>query len=139
MLNDPVRVIIDTNLWISFLIKRNYSNIDSLLFFQKINLVFSTELLHEFTSVAKRPKFEKYFSTANLQKTLDLIKVYADFIEVKTVINACRDEKDNFLLSLAIDGNVSYLITGDLDLLELKRFEQTKILSITDFLNSEII
>ncbi len=139
MPDNPVRVIIDTNLWISFLIKRSYSEIDLLLFSQEINLVFSTELLHEFVTVANRPKFEKYFSTTNIKKTLDLIEAYADFVEVKTVINICRDEKDNFLLSLAVDGNASHLITGDQDLLVLKHFGKTKILSIADFLNNELI
>lgn len=41
--------------------------------------------------------------------------------------------KDNFLLSLAIDGDVDYLITGDNDLLTLKYFQKTSIITINDF------
>lgn len=32
--------------------------------------------------------------------------------------NLCRDPKDNFLLSIAKDGNANYLLTGDNDLLD---------------------
>jgi uncharacterized protein len=49
-------------------------------------------------------------------------------------VAVCRDEKDNFLLSLAFDGNADFLITGDQDLLELKKYKRTRIMTITDFL-----
>jgi putative PIN family toxin of toxin-antitoxin system len=62
------------------------------------------------------------------------IKLRSVFIEVISVINKCRDSKDNFLLSLAIDGNATHLLTGDKDLLILKNFGQTKILTITEYL-----
>ena len=38
-------------------------------------------------------------------------------IQVHTKTNLCRDSKDNFLLSLAKDGEATHLITGDKDLL----------------------
>ena len=59
MQNNSIRII-DTNLWISFLIKKDYSRLDTLLFSNQIKLVFSKELLEEFLSVAKRPKFRRY-------------------------------------------------------------------------------
>jgi len=37
------------------------------------------------------------------------------------------------LLALAKDGNADYLITGDKDLLTLKSFGKTKIVTLTDF------
>jgi uncharacterized protein len=53
----PFRIIIDTNLWISFLITKNYSKLDSILFSGNSKLIFSEELLTEFIDVIKRPKF----------------------------------------------------------------------------------
>ena len=49
-------------------------------------------------------------------------------------IKICRDEKDNFLLSLAVDGNADFLITGDQDLLELKEIEKTQIVTLNQYL-----
>jgi putative PIN family toxin of toxin-antitoxin system len=71
MQNNPIRIILDTNLWISFLIKKDYSQLDTLLFSNQIKLVFSKELLEEFLSVAKRPKFRRYFSSTDLEDLLD--------------------------------------------------------------------
>jgi len=43
------------------------------------------------------------------------------------------DPKDNFLLALAKDGNADYLITGDNNLLSLKEFGKTKIVTLSEF------
>jgi putative PIN family toxin of toxin-antitoxin system len=62
------------------------------------------------------------------------IKSRATFIEVTSEISACRDPKDNFLLSLSVDGNATHLLTGDKDLLILKKFRRTKITTIASYL-----
>lgn len=61
MPNAKDRVIIDTNLWISFLLTKDYSKLDSILSEALLTLLFSQELLEEFIEVAQRPKFKKYF------------------------------------------------------------------------------
>lgn len=55
---------------------------------------------------------------------------------VTSKVDLCRDQKDNFLLSLAIDGNADYLLTGDDDLLVLKEVNKTRIMKIADFFDS---
>lgn len=70
---------------------------------------------------------------------VEILDKYATEINVKSKINLCRDKKDNFLLSLAIDGKADYLITGDKDLLELERFQNTNIVTLSDFINTNNI
>ena len=137
MANKWERIILDTNLWISFLITKDFSKLDKILFSRKAILIFSEELLEEFISVAKRPKFRKHFSLEDIEDVLETIVQYADFVEVKSKITACRDEKDNFLLSLSVDGNADFLITGDDDLLTLKKIDKTKIMTITAYLKNK--
>lgn len=55
------RLVIDTNLWISMLINKDFSYIDKLLDNQQAILIFSEDLLDEFLEVVNRPKFKKYF------------------------------------------------------------------------------
>jgi len=130
------RVIIDTNLWIRFLISRDYSVIDKLLFQERIQLIFSSELVGEFVEVAQRPKFRRFFPLEELSELVEMIEEVADFVEVTTDdIISCRDEKDNFLLCLARDASADYLITEDNDLLVLNPFEETEIMTMKDFLN----
>lgn len=101
-----------------------------------MTLLFSQELLDEFIEVAQRPKFKKYFSTRDLQNLILNIRAKAQFVQVSSSINRCRDFKDNFLLALANDGRASHLITGDKDLLILEKINETKILTITEYLDN---
>lgn len=135
MPNKASRIILDTNLWISFLISKDLSKLDEILFEKKAKLVFSKELLDEFLEVAKRPKFRRFFSKIDIENILETIDEYADFVIVKSKITICRDPKDNFLLSLAKDGKADFLLTGDNDLLDIGVFEKTSIETISDFLS----
>jgi putative PIN family toxin of toxin-antitoxin system len=130
---NKIRIILDTNLWISFLISKRLKKIDTLFNRESITLIFSQNLLEEFIEVAQRPKFKKYFSEPDIEKLLDLFDVYGELVTVISTINICRDAKDNFLLALAKDGKVNFLITGDDDLLIIKQFEDTEILTYTEF------
>ncbi len=127
------RIIVDTNLWISFLLSKQFSFIDKLLKNRNVQLVFSSELLLEFLDVVKRPKLKKYFSKTNIDNLLEIIEEYAVFIQVTSAVDSCRDKKDNFLLALAKDSSANYLITGDNDLLVIKKFEETEIITIAEY------
>lgn len=128
------KIIIDTNLWISFLITRDFKKLDEKIKTKRIRIVFSLELIEEFFKVITRPKFKKYFDRSDIEGLTDLFDTYGEIFEVKSDVDLCRDKKDNFLLELAKDSQADYLITGDKDLLELKTFETTKIISITEYL-----
>jgi uncharacterized protein len=134
MQNKVSRIIIDTNLWISFLITKDFAKLDAIIFSRHGILVFSQELLDEFLEVARRPKFRRFFSASDIEEILETIEEYADLVKVQTKIEVCRDPKDNFLLSLSVDGNADILLTGDKDLLDLIKFGETKIMTISDFL-----
>ena len=99
-------------------------------------MVFSQELLDEFITVSQRPKLRRFFSSPDIVEIIETFEAYAEFVEVQSKIKICKDPKDNFLLSLAIDGKEDFLLTGDNDLLVLSKVEKTKIVNISDFLNS---
>jgi uncharacterized protein len=128
-----MRLILDTNLWISFLISSKFEKLDELLINQKSKLLFSQELLEEFVAVAKCPKLRKYISKDELEDLLETIHEVAEFVNVTSKVSKCRDPKDNFLLSLAVDGKADYLLTGDKDLLVLKKIGKTEIRTISEF------
>ena len=116
------RIVIDTNIWISFLLNKNFSAFDRIVSTPNLTLIFSGKLLDEFIEVAGRPKFSKYFSPSDLEELLFQMKEHGEFINVTSSTTICRDPKDNFLLSLSKDSKATQLITGDKDLLDLKRF-----------------
>jgi putative PIN family toxin of toxin-antitoxin system len=99
----------------------------------KVELVFCAELLTELAEVASRPKLRRYFTTEDWELIFRIIDQYAVYIPVVSSITICRDPRDNFLLSLAKDAKANYLLTGDNDLLVLKVFNVTQIITITKF------
>ena len=127
------RIVIDTNLWISFLLTSDYSKVDPMFADNSIKLLFSQELIDEFVEVAQRPKFRKYFPLNDIEDLLTKVRGKAEFISVTSIVDLCHDTKDNFLLALAQDGNATHLLTGDNDLLVIGKVGKTKILTITDY------
>ncbi|OKH19059.1 putative toxin-antitoxin system toxin component, PIN family [[Limnothrix rosea] IAM M-220] len=115
------RVIIDTNLWISFLIGKNSQSLKDLLIQAENTPIFSAALLEELTAVTQRPKLQKYFSQANVETLLSFLKSISEIIEPTSQVKLCRDPKADFL------------ITGDQDLLVLKEIEMTKIVTYQQF------
>lgn len=133
MTNKKSRVILDTNLWISYLISNSLKRIDQLVYADKVMLLFSEESLREFIEVARRPKFRKYFPESRIAELLEVFDYFGEVVNVTSKVTACRDKKDNFLLALAKDGQADYLITGDDDLLDMKIYGSTRIVSYRQF------
>jgi len=129
------KIVFDTNILISLLIRGGFSIVFKLIETSQISILLSIELIDEFLEVSKRPKFQKYFSSSVRDSILSYLLKNGDLIEVNSKPNDCRDPKDNFLLGLAIDGNATHLVTGDKDLLELNPYRSIEIHTLTDFLN----
>lgn len=105
--NKSLRIVIDTNLWISFLISNRLRKLDSLLALNNLRFLFSKELFNEIHNTITKPKLQKYFSAEAMEEMLQAFESYIDIIEVKTKVTICRDEKDNFLLALSKDGKAN--------------------------------
>jgi hypothetical protein len=133
--NKSLRIVIDTGVWVSFLIGKalkglqHYLNLKN----QSITILFSDELFEEVIEVLHRPKIKKYLTDEQIADIIGLIYHKAQWIKIVEKTDICRDKKDNFLLDLAGNGKADYLITGDEDLLILKDFHGTKIVNFKDF------
>ena len=131
-----IKIILDTNIWISYLISKKNNQWDTLIFSAKIQIIYSEKLLNEFIEVTQRDKFRKFISLDDLEVILNFLGDFAIFVEnIEKKYTLCRDLKDNFLLDLAVTAKADFLVTGDKDLLEIKTLENVKILSPTDFIN----
>ena len=135
MLKKKSRLVIDTNIWISFLLTKDFISFDKIVSNPNLKMLFSNKLLEEFIEVARRPKFKKYFSNVDLENLLIKMREHGELIVVKNSTTICRDPKDNFLLDLSKEGEATHLITGDKDLLDLKRFGKTQIITLKKFLS----
>lgn len=130
----PLRLVIDTNLWISFLISKKFGGLDQLLFSQQVRILFSIELIEEIEATISKPKLRKHFSPDSLDEMLNIFDPFIDLVTVKSKVKLCRDPQDDFLISLAKDGKADYLITGDKDLLSIGEFEEFEVVTLSRFL-----
>jgi len=133
MYGNTLRVVIDTNIWISFLIGKSLSGLSQAIISSQIIVLFSDDLFRELIEVLNRPKFKKYFSESAIKDLVTLLYEKVELIDVTSHFDDCRDAKDNFLLDLAVSGHANYLVTGDADLLILNPFHSVKIISYQDF------
>jgi putative PIN family toxin of toxin-antitoxin system len=131
--SNDLKIVIDTNLWISFLISHRQDRLDHILNLKKASILFSVELLDEINATITKPKLKKHFGVNAMEDMLTSLDEHIDLIVVRSKIEICRDRNDNFLLALAKDGNADYLLTGDKDLLELNKIGKTKIVTFSKF------
>lgn len=130
-----LKIIFDTNWYISASINRkSRRRLYDLLINEDLTVFYSSELLHEYKSVIFRKKFEKYIRQDQVNRFIGLILTRLKPVEIKTIVRLSRDANDNYLLSMSLDCAADYLVTGDPDLLELKEFGKTKILTLSEFI-----
>lgn len=96
-------------------------------------LVISKESIREFIRVLGYSKFG--LSSSEIRPILKDIEEYSEFFEIDTSINIIKEDVfDNLFLSLAIDSNARYIVSGDSHLLNLKRYKNIEIISVKRFM-----
>ena len=130
-----IRVVLDTNILISSLLfKGELSRIVQLWQEGKIVPILSKETFNELRAVLEYPKF--YLSRAEIKSIIE--HEILPFFEVVNVSEhgrgACRDPGDDKFISCAISGNADFIVTGDKNLSDLKKYRFVKIIHASDFM-----
>ncbi len=128
-----IKVIFDTNVWISFLIGKRLAFIKSYISNGQITIVTTEQLLKEIIAVTSRKQLKKYFPQESVTSLLELLETIAEKVEIKPTHFINRDPKDNFLLDLIDFSKADYLVTGDKDLLAHNPFKSATILTPANF------
>jgi putative PIN family toxin of toxin-antitoxin system len=128
-----IKVIFDTNVWISFLIGKRLSFIKNYISSGQITIVTTEQLLKEIKDVTSRERLKIYFPQESVTVLLELLETIAEKVEIKPTHFINRDPKDNFLLDLIDFSKSDYLVTGDKDLLVHNPFKSATILTPANF------
>jgi putative PIN family toxin of toxin-antitoxin system len=130
-----LKVVLDTNVLVSALLFRGRLA-TFVQFWQRGEIipVISRETFEEFRTVLEYPKF----SLAEEEIGAIIEDEVLPFFEVTDIADPvegiCRDPHDDKFLAAAVNGGASFLVTGDRDLLELKRFRTVEIILPQDFI-----
>lgn len=128
----PDRIVVDTNILISAFVYGGYPEQVLRTVFKKETIaVISPVLISELLEVLRK-KFD--FSFKKIIEIESKIKKFFLLYYPTESIHILKDEPDNRLLEVAIEGNCKYIITGDKELLKLSHYKNTYILSAKDFL-----
>lgn len=129
-----MKVILDCNIWISFLLSRQDYLLKRMLMDTRFDIYICEELLSEIINVARRDKIRKRVSENELQQLLKIIDAFCKKTTISQIAESIiRDPKDLYLLSLAETIDANYIVSGDKDLTDLNQHLKTRIVKLADF------
>ena len=130
-----IRVVLDTNVLISALLfKGELTRMVGLWQRGKMIPIISKETFDELRTVLEYPKFS--LSRAEIKSLIEQeILPFFEVVNVsKHVKGACRDPGDDKFISCALSANADYIVTGDRDLSDLKKYQSVRIIHASDFI-----
>ncbi|MBO4663520.1 MAG: putative toxin-antitoxin system toxin component, PIN family [Bacteroidaceae bacterium] len=131
-----MKVLFDTNLWISFMIGKRLSSLADVLCRNDIQIYVCEQLIDEIKGVIARKKFDKLISNETRYYFFEMIYDICLFTEITVDAKSdIRDPKDLYLLSMAESVPVDYIVSGDRDLTDLKQHEGIPILKYSELLD----
>jgi hypothetical protein len=85
--------------------------------------------------VTRYPKIRAHLIPATAGRLINEMRDLGVRVADLPAVTMCADPYDNYLLAMAAAGRADFLITGDKrDLLGIRLYEGTRILSVRDFL-----
>ena len=126
-----MRVVLDTNVLLAAFGTRGLCEAVYQVCLEHHEIILSRHILNEVrTHLANKFKVPK----AHSRQIAAFLRQHASIVEPADISSdACRDSSDLPVLGTAQAGNAHVLITGDKDLLEIKRFGKTIILTPRQF------
>ena len=136
-----MRAYLDTNLYISYLLKPLGQSPPSAIIRAGIaggfTLLFADPTLHELLGkVARKAYLMSRIHQEDVDDLLALLRSRAEYVQhVPDVIPAIsRDIKDDYLITYSVMSQADYLVTGDKDLLVLECIQDLLIVTPADFM-----
>ncbi|MDR0780930.1 MAG: putative toxin-antitoxin system toxin component, PIN family [Pseudomonadales bacterium] len=129
------RVVLDTNIVLSALLfnTKRLAWIRQAWQQQQLRPLACTETINELLRVLAYPKFK--LTASDQQDLLADFLPYTEFVSLPNPwpdLPPCRDTKDQVFLVLAATGKADALITGDTDILALRKIFPHRILTATE-------
>jgi len=126
---DKQRVVLDTNTLISGVLL--VGSIPGKAVRKAVThdqLLMSEASLYELAEVLSRSKFDRYLSVKDREEFVGVVLRIVELVPIVVAVHECRDESDNRILEVAVNGEADVLVSGDADLLVLNPFRGIPIL-----------
>ncbi|PKN19628.1 MAG: putative toxin-antitoxin system toxin component, PIN family [Deltaproteobacteria bacterium HGW-Deltaproteobacteria-6] len=99
---------------------------------QTFSLVLCDDIISEFKGILRK-KFK--ITPADITEISAIVSEAATEIihDLSPVPNICRDPNDDMIIACAVDAHADYIVTGDEDLLILKKYKGVVIINPRNF------
>ena len=128
-----MKAVFDTNILIAaFLTEGLCSGLLIRARKRNFDLVLSDDIIREFKNTLTR-KFK--ISSADVSEITSIVTEAVSEIIDKTIpiARTCRDQDDDMIIACAVSATADYIVTGDEDLLVLKRYKNIVIINPRNF------
>ena len=130
-----MKVLFDSNLWISFMIGKRLSTLADVLCRHDVEVYICEQQLDEIRNVIARHKFDNIISAETRYYFYEMVYDVCFFTDITIEAkSAIRDPKDLYLLSMAESVPVDYIVSGDKDLTDLKEHAGIPILKYSELI-----
>jgi uncharacterized protein len=128
-----MKVVFDTNIFISafFIPGSKAENAVLRIIEGKDVLLLSKGILDELLTVLST-KFSR--DIEEISRVAVILSEIAEWVVPSGKVEVLNDDPDNRILECAVSGNADVIVTGDKQLLRLRRYEKTKIISLKEYL-----
>jgi putative PIN family toxin of toxin-antitoxin system len=130
-------LVIDTNLLISALLGGKSLPAHLIILWRDgwFDLLTSSDQLDEMMRVTRYPKLRERLAPVLAGRLINELRDMTVLVKNPPVVTIYPDPYDNYLLGIAAGGSADFLVTGDKrDVLALRLFRGTKIVTVRDFL-----
>lgn len=132
------KVVFDTNVWVSILLKKTLSQeFVPIIEDGEITVYVSHQLLHELARVLRYPRLQDMLRGAEVSEEAALAAVVrsSTLVRPRHVVREIeKDPPDNRVLECALSSRSRTVVSGDRHLLELETFRGIRILKPREFL-----
>ncbi len=132
-------ILFDSNIWVSIAINGELEFIANLIK-KGHHIVTCQQLVFELIDVLSRPKFKKYFSGNYVNEFIKFHQSSTESLQLMDIEPIVSDKNDDYLFALCKVSLANFFVTGDKLLLKVQTYNETIILSLSDFkrINNEL-
>ena len=138
-----IRIVLDTNVLVSAILnpRGKPALILNLALKGMVELVISRAIIQELHKVLNYPKLIKLLkkngvTTKEVESVIDNLDTIGEITKGELVLNVIKnDPTDNIILACAVEGRADFIISGDVHLLSLNKFQEIEFVDPATFLD----
>lgn len=136
-----MRIVIDTNIWVSGLLWRGLSwQLLRLAETGRVEICMTEAMLQELYEVLRYPRLQSRLQSVGVtpDELIDYVSQCATFFEPSPISPSdaplvATDPDDDIFIHCALVAGASYLVSGDHHLLEMQHYAGIQIVTVHDF------